>query len=149
MGPGGPWVVKIKMCKKKVVNENAFVDQHFSTNVTHSETLTQAIITTVVIILFLILSYYALRYLCIKKFPDRESRQGEGVIRRMSRRWVGHNEMMEPAVRYIQPIQSIQAAQPMAAVGVPAMAMAPVGVPAMAPAMAPANPAPENRAKNV
>ena len=147
MGPGGPWKVKIKMCKKKVVNKNAFVDQHFSTTVTHSETLTQAIITTVVIILFLILSYYTMRYLCIRKFPDRESRQGGGVIRRMSRRWIGHNEVVEPAVRYIQPIQSVQAAQPMAAVGVPAMA--PAGVQVMAPAMAPANPAPENRARNV
>ena len=144
MGPGGPWKVKIKMCKKKVVNENAFVDQHFSTTVTHSETLTQAIITTVVIILFLILSYYTMRYLYIKKFPDWESWQGGGVIRRMSRRWIDHNDGVEPAVRYIQPVQ---AAQPMAAVGVPAMA--PAGVPIIAPAMAPANPAPENRARNV
>ena len=147
MGPGGPWKVRIKMCKKKVVNENAFVDQHFSTTVTHSETLTQAVITTVVIILFLILSYYTMRYLCIKKFPDRESRQGGGVIRRMSRRWIDHNDGVEPAVRYIQPIQPVQAAQPMAAVGV--AAMAPAGVPIIAPAMAPANPAPENRARNV
>ena len=88
-----------------------------------------------------------MRYLCIKKFPDRESRQGGGMIRRMSRRWIGHNDVVEPAVRYIQPIQPVQAAQPMAAVGV--AAMAPAGVPIIAPAMAPANPAPENRARNV
>ena len=138
------------MCKKKVTNENALIDQHFTTISTHSQTLTQAVITTVVIILFLVLSYYAMRYICSKRFFDREPRHSDGLMRRMSRRWMNHNEI-EPTVRYIQPLHS---AQPMATLGIPAMAINPAMAPAGGPAMYPnnpagGNPAPENRARNV